>query len=144
MGCHSQAKHPSFTVQCDITQSGISLSSVGISCPWQCPFPNPCASLPSLLVGGVRGSLAVSTAQEQLKQQCLISIICIPNPKYNIISTPRQKTNSIPAKTMTNQSTMGNGNISATKKIPSTKGPMNRNFKNNPSMGKVSITVRNH
>lgn len=54
-GPPSQAKHPSFSVKCDIIDSGISLSSAGVSCPWLCPFPTPCASLPFSLVGWCEG-----------------------------------------------------------------------------------------
>ncbi|KFV44559.1 Sodium channel protein type 5 subunit alpha, partial [Gavia stellata] len=45
--------------------------------------------------------LSVSTAQQQLKHQCVVNIILLLDPKHRTIPTTRKKINSIPAKTRT-------------------------------------------
>lgn len=45
--------------------------------------------------------LVLSTAQQQPKLQCVISIILALNPKYSSVPATRKKMNSIPAKTRT-------------------------------------------
>ena len=75
--------------------------------------------------------LSVSTAQQQLKHQCIINIMLILNPKHSTIPATRKKINSVPAenKTVTNTMFGTNPNHSTTgllwrTLIPSQPGPV--------------------
>lgn len=50
---------------------------------------------PALLLPGLKNPcLSVSSAQQHLKHQCVISLILILNPKYTIVIANRKKSNS--------------------------------------------------
>ena len=90
-----------------------SMTSYGLEYPWAslgqlsqlCPLPASCAPPASLLAGQYEKLkspwLRISTAQQQLKHQCVINVILILNPKRNTIPATRNKINSTPAETRT-------------------------------------------
>ena len=82
----------------------IPLASLG-QLSWLCPLPASCAPPASSLKGQYEKLkspwLSVSTAQQQLKRQCVISILLILNPKHSTTPATRIKINAIPAETRT-------------------------------------------
>ena len=85
------------------TWYGMSLWLDWVSHPG-CIVPS-CLCTPSLAGRATQGaemSLALcSTAQQQLKHQCVITTIFIKNPRHNIVWASMKKTDSIPATTTT-------------------------------------------
>jgi len=83
--------------QHDVIRCGISLWSVGISCPGCVPprFLCPHTSSPQSSVRSwtVLDSV-LSTAWQQLKHQCVTNIVLIPNPKRSAVPATRKKMNS--------------------------------------------------
>ena len=69
---------------------------------WFCPLPPPSALPASSLTGQYEKLwLCASTAKQQLKNQFIINIIPILNPKYSAVTATRKKINSIPDKIRT-------------------------------------------
>ena len=97
---------PSFVAQHDTTHTlwDIPWASLGHS-SCLCHLPSPGAP-PATSLAGQHNRLkspwlSVSPALQQLKHQCVISIILILIPKHSTIPATRKKINTIPAKTWT-------------------------------------------
>jgi len=85
------------------TTSRWHLSSWLQAASWLCPLPAPCACTPSSSLAGQHEKLnspwlSVSTAEQQLKHQCVITTVFSTNPKHGSIWASAKKSNSIWAK----------------------------------------------
>lgn len=83
-----------------------SFCSIGISCPWLCPLPVPCAPPGCLMAGQHKkqkspGDRLSHLAQCQLKHSCVVNTIFIANSIGSTVSGTVRKINYIPAKTRT-------------------------------------------
>lgn len=95
----SPSSPPSFIVQHDATGCVMSLWPVRVSCSSCVPSQLPVPSASSLAGNEKLKSpwFHVSTAQQQLKPQCVINIILILNPTHSTVPATGKRINSIPA-----------------------------------------------
>jgi len=103
MSPHLPSSSPSFYAEHDAIRYGMSLWSVGVSCPCRVPSQLLVHPQPARWWGGVRSRKSLDSVQALLSSNKNIPVLStlFSYPKHSAIPATRKKINPVPAKTRT-------------------------------------------